>query len=44
MIRFAQIGIAMGNATNLLKSNSDYVTASVDDDGVLKALAYYQLI
>ena len=44
MIRFAQIGIAMGNATNLLKSNSDYVTASVDDDGILKALAYYQLI
>ena len=44
MIRFAQIGVAMGNAANVLKSSSDYVTASVDDDGILKALAHYELI
>lgn len=44
MIRFAKIGVAMGNATDLIKSNSDYITASIDDQGILKALAYYQLI
>lgn len=44
MIQFAKIGIAMGNATVLLKNNSDYITASVDDQGILKALAHYHLI
>ena len=44
MIRFAQIGIAMGNAAEVLKRSSDYVTASVDDDGIRKALVRYRLL
>ena len=44
MIRFAQIGIAMGNAAEVLKQYCDYVTASVDDDGIRKALARYRLL
>ena len=34
----------MGNAANLLRNNSDDVATSVDDDGILKALAHYHLI
>lgn len=44
MMQFAQISIAMGNATDLIKSNSDYITTSVDEHGILNALAYYGLI
>lgn len=44
MIRFAEIGIAMGNATELIKNNSDYITTAVDDDGIINALAHYRLI
>ena len=44
MIQFAEIGIAMGNATDLIKNNSDYITTSVDEDGILNALAYFHLI
>ena len=44
MIRFAGIGIAMGNGSDLAKANADYITASVDDNGILLALRRYQLI
>ncbi|MBQ1567877.1 MAG: Cof-type HAD-IIB family hydrolase [Erysipelotrichaceae bacterium] len=44
MIQFAEIGIAMGNATDLIKRNSDYITTSVDEDGILNALAHFNLI
>ena len=44
MIRAAGIGVAMGNALELLKREADYITASVDEDGVLKALQHYHLI
>lgn len=40
MIRQAGIGVAMGNATDELKRNADYITTSVDDDGILNALNY----
>ena len=41
MIRKAGIGIAMGNALESLKQEADYVTTTVDDDGVLNALRHY---
>ena len=44
MIREAGIGIAMGNANDILKQNADYLTSSVDDDGILNALRYFEII
>lgn len=38
MLRFAGIGVAMGQASDDVKSAADYVTDSVDEDGVAKAL------
>lgn len=38
MLRHAGIGVAMGNASDEVKACADIVTASVDDDGIAKAL------
>lgn len=38
MLRFAGIGVAMGQAADDVKAAADYVTAPVDEDGVAKAL------
>ena len=37
MLRFAGIGVAMGNATDEPKAAADYVTDSVDDAGIANA-------
>ena len=34
----------MGNAIDGLKQQADYVTTSVDDDGILNALRHYEVI
>ena len=44
MILQAGIGIAMGNAIDALKQQADYVTTSVDDDGILNALRHFEVI
>ena len=44
MLEYAGIGVAMGNATESLKKEADYVTADIDDDGVAKALLHFGLI
>ena len=44
MIRTAGIGIAMGNAIEALKQEANYVTTSVDNDGILNALKHFGLI
>ncbi len=44
MVRDAGIGVAMGNACEELKAVADYVTLSVDDNGVEWALRHYGLI
>jgi Cof subfamily protein (haloacid dehalogenase superfamily) len=44
MIKAAGIGIAMGNALESLKREADYITTTVDDDGVLNALRHFSLI
>lgn len=41
MIKFAEVGIAMGNAPEEVKSVSDYVTATNDEGGVAKAVYKY---
>jgi len=44
MIKHADLGIAMGNAEPELKNIADYVTSDVDDDGITKALSYFNYI
>lgn len=44
MIRYAGIGVAMGNGTEEVKAAADFVTADIDDDGIEKALKHYNLI
>lgn len=44
MILQAGVGIAMGNAIEELKALADYVTTTVDDDGVLNALKHFGVI
>ncbi len=44
MLQFAGIGVAMGNACAGAKNAADYVTASVDEDGIKKALRQYGII
>lgn len=41
MIEFAGIGVAMGNASDKVKSHADFITTSVDEDGI--AFAFAQL-
>ena len=44
MLRFAGLGVAMGNATEGPKAAADYVTDDVDHDGVLNALVRFGVI
>ena len=44
MLRAAGVGVAMGNACDEALGAADYVTASVDDDGILKALEKFGVI
>ncbi len=41
MIKFAGIGVAMGNAPDEVKLISDYVTLSNDEDGVANVIKKY---
>lgn len=44
MLRHAGIGVAMGNARPEVQACADYVTATVDEDGVAKALRHFGVI
>ena len=44
MLEFVEIGVAMGNSRDHIKAIADYVTASVDDDGIEKALKHYGIL
>ena len=44
MIIQAGTGVAMANATDTLKLHADYITDSVDEDGILNALAHFNVI
>lgn len=44
IIREAGVGVAMGNAGDNVKAIADYVTTSVDEDGVKNALEHYGVI
>lgn len=38
MLKYAGIGVAMGNADDFVKEHADFVTKDIDDDGILYAL------
>lgn len=44
MLRFVGTGVAMGNASDEVKAQADYVTGSVDADGIAAALEHFGLI
>lgn len=44
MLRHAGIGVAMGNAKEDVKAAADYVTTSVDEDGIANALKRFGII
>lgn len=44
MLRAAGIGIAMGGASDTVKASADYVTGSVDDNGIRDALLHFHII
>ena len=44
LVRDVKLGIAMGNACQELKDVADYVTTGVDEDGISRALEYFELI
>ena len=44
LMNAVDVGIAMGNAPDFLKENADYVTDSIDHDGVVTALEHFGLI
>ena len=44
MLRYAGIGVAMGNAEDHVKQAADHVTATVDEDGIGKALRHFGIL
>lgn len=44
MLAYAGIGVAMGNAQNAAKEQADYITDSVDENGVQNALQYFGIL
>lgn len=44
MLRYAHVGVAMGNGTDEAKAAADYVTQDVDDDGVAHALRRFGVL
>lgn len=44
MLRHVGLGVAMGNAAEDVKEAADYVTSSVDDDGIHKALQHFGIL
>lgn len=44
ILRQAGIGVAMGNANDDVKAVANYITSSVDDDGIANALKHFGVI
>lgn len=44
MLEHAAIGVAMGNAKDEIKKTADYVTDTVDNDGIYNALKHFEVI
>lgn len=44
MLEYVEIGIAMGNASSIVKERANDITDSLEEDGLAKAFKKYQLI
>ncbi|MCM1297166.1 MAG: Cof-type HAD-IIB family hydrolase [Muribaculaceae bacterium] len=44
MLELVGVGVAMGNASDEVKTLADYITADVDEDGVSQALRHFGLL
>ena len=44
MLRFAGIGVAMGNSEERVKACADYVTKDADQGGILSALRHFKIL
>lgn len=44
MLRYAGIGVAMGNASERVKACADYITKDVGNEGIFSALRHYDLL
>ena len=44
LLQYAGVGVAMGNAPEDVKSTADFITDSVENDGVLAALRHFGVI
>ena len=44
MLKLVNIGVAMGNSSVELKDEANYVTGSVDKNGLARALSFYDLL
>ncbi len=44
MLSYVGLGVAMGTASDAVKQQADYVTGTVDEDGVVTALRHFGLI
>ena len=44
MLQYAGIGVAMGNAKDIVKEKADYITTDIDDNGIENALRHFGLI
>lgn len=44
MLKHVGLGIAMGNANDIVKKAANYVTDDVEDDGIYHALQYFGLV
>ena len=44
MLKHAATGVAMANGTDEVKAAADYVTTSVDEDGIFNALKHFKVI
>jgi len=44
MLKFAGMGVCMGDGIEICRKNADYVTAATYDDGILKALQHFGIL
>ena len=44
MLRFVEIGVAVGNAAPHVRAAANHVTTHIDDDGIAKAMEYFHII
>ena len=44
MLEHCSIGVAMGNANDIVKQHADYVTTNVEKDGIYNALKHFHIL